>query len=356
MGLDLCRAQRLSLRKKPKADNAAARAFIPHTSVGGAQTTAESFLTDYEAVPAKPERAVYGAQPTEKPHNNTQANRAGGGPAQNLTGLLHQPTGSSTAQRAQRSTGTAPGILEAMGRPAFAPAARKGSATQAWVPRRRNLASFDALDDLPDLSGHQQAKAGKPSRDPPVARQPDLAGCQPSQHCSEALRPLKSSLNSVAPSSRDDHSAPGGAQDIIAFAQTAASTALGRLQYGDSHSSALQPPSKWEQPDMSESAKPGSPSGASMGSKLPQCTMEASDRAKCNVHAVPCASAAMWAVRGREHQLQPATMTRPHWKPFAAPRPAGKPGGGEPSSAVEAPAHAAQGLGSQGSSRLLRAT
>lgn len=46
-------------------------------------------------------------------------------------------------------------------------------AQQAWVPRKRNLASFDALDDLPDLSSHQQPQAAKQGTAPQDEPQPE---------------------------------------------------------------------------------------------------------------------------------------------------------------------------------------
>ena len=271
--------------------------------------------------------------------------------AHDPTGLLNGPSASSTAQQAQRSTGACPGIPQASGRPAFAPASRKVSALQAWVPRARNWASFDALDDLPDLSGHQQAEAGKPSGHPPAPRQHELAGYQPSQPCSEALYPLTSSLSNVVPSSRGDRPAHGTAKDGAGSAHTAAFAAQGRLQCDDSHSSALQSSSRKRQPDVSESAKPVSPLGAIISSKLPQCTRQASDRGRCNAYAVPCASAKSWAAKGQEHQQQPAAAAAtvgPCRKPFAAPRPIGKAREGDASSAGEGPAHAAPGPDSQG--------
>ena len=337
--LHLCRAQRLSLRKGPKADHVAARPFIPHTSVGGARASHDSQL-------------VHGAQPVDESHSNSQADTVQGRTAHDPTGLLNWPNASSTAQQAQRSTGTCPGISETSGRPAFAPAARKGSALQAWVPRARNWASFDALDDLPDLSGYQQAEARKLRRDPPAPRQPELADCQPSEQCSEALRPLTSSLSNVAPSSRGDRPALGTAKDGAGSAHTATFAAHGRLQCDVSHSSALQCSSRESQPDVPISAKPVPPLGALIGSELPQCTRQASDRATCNAHAVPCASTKWWAAKGQEHQQQPsaaaAATVGTCRKPFAVPRPIGKAREGDASKAGEEPAQAAQGLGSQG--------
>ena len=288
-----------------------------------------------------------GADPGDESYSGSQANILGGGPAHDSRSPLIEPSRSSTAQQAQRITSTAPGIPEASRRPAFMPAAREGSSVQAWVPRRRNWASFDALDDLPDLSGHQQAGAGKPSNGLPATRQPELAACQVSGHCSEALRPLTSSLRNVAPVSKDDRSALGTAQPRSDGAHTAASPVQGKLQCDDSLSSAQHSPSRRKQPDMSGPAKSGLPPGAVLSSEVPQRIKQA----VCNAQAVPCASADSWAAIGREHQLQPTTAAAtlgPRWKPFAAPRLAGKATGGEPPCVGEGAAHAARGMGSQG--------
>lgn len=312
---------------------------------------ADASLTERKSVPAKSRRLVYGAQHGDESHNDSQANAAGGGPAHDWTGPLNKASGSSTAQQAQRSTGTAPGIPEASGHPAFMPAVRKGSTVQAWVPRRRNWASFDALDDLPDLSGHRQPETGKPSRDSSATRQPDLADCQPSERCSEALRPLKSSLSNVAPVSRDDRPEHGTAQSGSGLANTAASPAQRRLQCDGSPRSAPQFPCRLAQRGISDPAKPESPSGAFTGAKLPQCTTQASDTPNCNAHAVPCASIEACALVGQGHHLQLATAAAsvgPCRKPFAAPRLVGKAREGDSSSAGEDAAHAAQGSGSQG--------
>ena len=344
----LCRAQRLSLRKRPKADNGAARPFIPHTSAGRARDMADSPLTDGKFAPAKPERLVDGAQPHDGYHTAIQVDTLKGGLAHDPTVLLNKSSGSNTAQQAQRPTSTTPGIPKALGRPAFAPAAREGSALQAWVPRRRNWASFDALDDLPDLSGHQQAEAGKPCRDLSATRQVQLAGCQRSEDCFKALCPLTSSNSNIAPVSRDDRPGLGTAQCGGGSAHT---PGQGRLHCDDSHSSAPQSPSRSNQPDMSKSAKPGFPLGALVGSKLPQCMMQASDTARRSALAVSCASAEPWAAGGREHQQQPAAAAGtigPRWKLFAAPRLVSKATGGNASCAGKGVAHEAQRAGSQG--------
>ena len=172
---------------------------------------------------------VHGAQPVDESHSNSQADMVRGRSAPDPTGLLNGPSASSTAQAgAAPAQAPVPASLEASGRPIFAPAARKGSALQAWVPRARNWASFDALDDLPDLSGHQQAEAGKRSRHPTAPRQPELADYQPAQPCSEALCPLTSSLSNVAPSSRGDRPALGTAKGEAGSAQIAAIRCAGK--------------------------------------------------------------------------------------------------------------------------------
>ena len=111
------------------------------------------------------------------------------GSAGPTAGLSEQPLGIPSSKQAEPEAPARPGVpvsttasmCGANGTSAEPAAGQSGLSVgsrqplQGWVPRKRNLASFDALDDLPDLSSLGQQRAAQK----PLASMPFKAPMRP---------------------------------------------------------------------------------------------------------------------------------------------------------------------------------
>jgi len=174
MALD-CRRKRLCLKKQLRVDNR------PTQLPAGSRADSQVLEDNGPAAPGTLPAEAAQEQPSSKPGTyQSQINEESG--AASSMQQLQIPTGKAESICPTNQSGAC--VQKAASTPSspvmsslrLSEACVSGrQPLQKWIPRKRDLASFDALDDLPNLCSHQQARDSQKGLKSPVVSRPGSA-------------------------------------------------------------------------------------------------------------------------------------------------------------------------------------